>query len=359
MTEFKTIITRQCEELPEPAWDKMCGSHQPFAHKRWLRLLEAIAKAYQPYYLQVWHESELVAGAICYPQRHFHLSAHLSSPLLAWGVQQGLHLVGPLSCHLPLFAYPGIILAEGIVTEAVLPLLVDELKKVQRDERSQLLSINPLSTEPELLLSQWPGFSSTHIVADAVLDIVWDSYEAYQMSLPGKKRAEIRRVRNRAADANVQVEECSLAETDDARVEALIQEVMIHHGTPYSFNAQLVKRTAALLDPCDYAHLIARHNGDIIGTLTLFLSEGIMLVRWAGLAYERTRDNYTYHLLMSETVRIAIERQARQLKLGGTAFTLKKQLGARLENRVALLKLRNPLLNQALKVALALQPGSR
>lgn len=355
MREYKTIITRQSEELPTPAWDKMCGTRQPFAHKRWLQLLELIARDYEPYYLQLWCDGELVAGAVCYAQRYFHLSAHLSSPLLAWGARQGLRLVRPLSCHLPLFAYPGIILAEGVPADSVLPRLMDELKKVQRAAHSQLLSINPLTSTPDDSLQQWPSFRSTHIVADAVLDIAWDSYDAYQMWLPGKKRAEIRRVRNRAADAGVLVEECSLAETDEGRVEALIREVYAHHGSHYSFRPHMVRNTAVFLHPADYAHLIARHEGQIVGTLTLFISEGVMLVRWAGLDYTRTRDNFTYHLLMSETVRIAIERGVYQLKLGGTAFTLKKQLGARLEERVALVKLRNPLLNRAMQLALARQ----
>lgn len=353
MRECKTIITRQSEELPESAWNKMCGTRQPFAHKRWLQLLELIAKDYQPYYLQLWSGGDLVAGAVCYAQRHFHLSAHLPSPLLAWGVRQGLRLVGPLSCHLPLFAYPGIILAEAMPADEVMPQLINELNKVQRAEHSQLLSINPLTSTQDNYWQQMPNFRPTHIVADAVLDIAWDSYDDYQMWLPGKKRAEIRRVRNRAADAGVQVEECVLNETEDAQVEALIREVYEHHGSLYSFKPQMVKNTAVFLPPSDYAHLIARHEGKIVGTLTLFISEGVMLVRWAGLDYDRTRDNFAYHLLMSETVRIAIERGVRQLKLGGTAFTLKKQLGARLEERVALVKLRNPLLNRAMQMALA------
>lgn len=357
MSVFKTIITRQCNELPADAWNKLCGTRQPFAHVRWLRLLEAIASAYQPRYLQVWRGDELMAGAICYPQQHFHLSAHMSSTLVAWGAQQGLRLVGPMSCHLPLFAYPGIILADDAPVESLLPLLAEELKKMQRKEHSQLLSINPLSAENHGMLTQWPGFTPTHIVEDAVLDIAWDSYDAYQMWLPAKKRAEIRRVRNRAADAGVEVKECCLRETDGTRVEQLIREVTTHHGSPYPFNPEMVRQTAVLLNSNDYAHLIAMHRGDMIGTLTLFFSGGVMLVRWAGLDYERTLDTYTYHLLMSETVRIAIERGARQLKLGGTAFTLKKQLGARLEKRMALLQLRNPLLNQAMGLAMARQKG--
>jgi predicted N-acyltransferase len=262
-----------------------------------------------------------------------------------------------MSCHLPLFAYPGIILAEDAPIESLLPRLAAELKKLQREEQSQLLSINPLSTENDTMLTQWPGFTPTRIVEDAVIDIVWNSYDDYQMWLPGKKRAEIRRVRNRAADAGVQVKECSLAETDDARIEQLIQQVRAHHGSAYPFKPQMVRQTAVSLNPCDYSHLVAIHKGDIIGTLTLFFSEGIMLVRWAGLEYERTRDTYAYHLLMSETVRIAIERGARQLKLGGTSFTLKKQLGARLESRIALLKLRNPVLNQAMRLVLDRHKG--
>ncbi len=333
----------------------MCGTSQPFAHVRWLRLLELIASSYQPHYLQVWQDDELVAGAICYPQRHFHLSAHISSSLLAWGAQQGLKFVGPVSCHLPLFAYPGVILAENAPADVLLPLLAAELTKIQREERSQLLSINPLYTESDARLARWPGFAPTHIVEDAVIDIAWDSYDAYQMWLPGKKRAEIRRVRNRAADAGVQVRECSLAETDEARIEQLIREVTTHHDSAYPFNPRMVRQTAVLLNECDYAHLVAQQDGVVIGTLTLFISEGVMLVRWAGLDYEQTRNNYAYHLLMSETVRVAIERRVQQLKLGGTSFTLKKQLGARLESRTALLKLRNPLLNKVMQLMLTQQ----
>ena len=358
MSRFRTVITRRCDALPGPAWDKMCGASQPFAHLRWLHLLEAIASYYHPHYLQVWHEDELVAGAICYPQRHFHLSAHISSSLLAWGAEIGLKLAGPMSCHLPMFAYPGIILAQDAPVADLLPVLAAELTKIQRTEHSQLLSINPLIVEKETRLTQWPSFTPTHIVADAILDIAWDSYDDYQMWLPGKKRAEIRRVRNRAADAGVEVVECPLQETDSVRIEQLIREVRESHGSPYPFNPGLVQQTAALLNHNDYAHLVAIQKGDIIGTLTLFFSGGVMLVRWAGLEYERTRDSYAYHLLMSETVRVAIDRGAKQLKLGGTSFTLKKQLGARLEARTALLKLRNPVLNQAMNLALTRQKGA-
>lgn len=353
MSQFRTVITRCCDQLPAPAWDELCGARQPFAQIRWLRLLEAITTHYEPVYVQVWQQEKLAAGIVCHPQRHFHLSAHLSSPLLAWAATQALRLITPLSCLLPLYAYPGIILAEGVDTAVLLPALANILKQIQKAERSQLLSINPVSLENHPALSTWPGFAQTDIVADAVLDIIWDSYDDYQMWLPGKKRAEIRRVRNRAADAGVQVELCSLAETDGARIETLMRMVMDHHASSYMFEPDVVAKTAGILNEADYRHMVAVHQGDIIGTLTLFHSEGVVLVRWAGLEYERTRDTYAYHLLMSETVRIAIEMGARQLKLGGTVFTLKKQLGASLEDRVALLRLRNPLLNKAMTQALA------
>jgi hypothetical protein len=48
MREYKAIITRRSEELPDLIWDKMCGTRQPFAHKRWLMLLELITGDYHP-----------------------------------------------------------------------------------------------------------------------------------------------------------------------------------------------------------------------------------------------------------------------------------------------------------------------
>ncbi|MCP5101595.1 MAG: hypothetical protein GY943_39125 [Chloroflexi bacterium] len=359
MSDFQTIISRQSDALPVFAWDMMCGDNQPFSHVKWLRLLEVITTHYDPYYAQIWQGDTLVAGVVCHPQRHFHLSAHLSSPLLAWGATQFLKAATPLSCMLPLYAYPGIIFAENAPVTQVLPVLSDLLKQIQQQSRSHFLSINPVSTQKHVELVNWRGFSATQIVDDAVLDIVWDDYGAYQMWLPGKKRAEIRRVRNRAADAGVYVDCLPLAKTDGTRIEQLMQMVMTHHGSSYMFESQIIEKTAVILNENDYRHMVAIHQGDIIGTLTLFHSAGVVLVRWVGLEYERTKKTYAYPLLMSETVRIAIDMGAKQLKLGGTVFTLKKQLGATLENRVALLKLRNPLLNSAMGRVLGWQQSHR
>lgn len=352
MNEYQIVLTARCQELSQVAWDDMCGAKRPFSKIKWLQLLEETVAHYDPQYAQIWQGDKLVAGLICHPQRHFHLSAHMDSQLMAWGATQLLNFVTPLSCLLPLYAAPGLVVADNTAVADIQPTLATALKQLQRQQRSQLLSINPLSTETDTEWLNWQGFAPTTIVDDAVLDITWDSYHDYQMWLPGKKRAEIRRVRNRAADAGVHVELCTLAQTDGARIEELMKMVMEHHGSSYMFKPDVVQKTAVLLNPNDYCHMVAIHQGDIIGTLTLFCSEGVVLVRWAGLDYERTRDTYAYHLLMSETVRLAIEMGAKQLKLGGTVFTLKKQLGARLEPRRALLKMRNPLLNKAMGTAL-------
>lgn len=352
MSDFQTVMARSCDELPLCAWNMLCGTRQPFTHVRWLRLLEKIITNYQPRYMQIWQGDRLVAGIVYHAQHHFHLSAHLSSSWAVWGATQLLKFITPLSCLLPLYAYPGIVIDPNTKLEQILPVLAGVLTRVQKEEQSHLLSINPVSVGSQPNIVNWAGFNAVPIVADAVLDIDWATYDAYQMWLPAKKRAEIRRVRNRAADAGVTVEVRPFAASDEERIEELIKEVMTHHSSSYMFAPNLLEKTAAILTPDDYRHMVAIHEGEIIGTLTLFISEGVALVRLAGLAYERTKKTYAYHLLMSETVRLAIEMNARQLKLGGTVFTLKKQLGAHLEDRVALLKMRTPLPNRAMSQVL-------
>jgi len=347
-------VTQSAQELPLHEWDQLAKRCNPFAKVKWLTYLEKSMSNYLPYYIQVHQNGALVYGLVFHQQENYQLSSHVKSKLSASILSIGLKVFTPNSFTLPMFATHGFISnSDNIAFENIWPDLLPVINKIQKKCGSYMFSVYPLTDKEAQHMSTF-GMVQTPILDDAILNIEWPSFEEYQSALPRKYRAEIRRVRNRAKDHGVEIEQLPLASTKASVIERLMKNVIEKHNSTYLLVDDVVKITNDYLDNTDYRHLVARLDGQVIGTLTLFHSEGLVLVRWAGLDYERTANNFTYHYLMSETVKIAIEMGAHTLKLGGTVLVLKKKLGARIVQRSAVMELRFAFMNKCSQTLLRL-----
>ncbi len=337
-------VEKSIEDVPQAAWDELSVGH-PFAQTCWLRLLELTLADYEPRYVMVWQGDKLVAGAVCHLQRKFHLSIYLKSKILAAPASRFLHLFPPLTCTLPIFNFPGVLLDASLEKSEGMALLHEAIYGVARQERSVFTGYSDLDPETGKQVLAPGSLIEMSLPPDSLLAIEWDSYEAYEAFLPKKKRAEIRRVRNRAREYGVTVKADRLRPDYEARIEQLIGSVAERHGNRYLYKPNLVHNALQVLKPDDYRFVMVCHQDDIIGHVLLMCSNGVMVVKWIGLDYPRTEPTLAYHYLMTETVYHAIEMNVQQLALGVTTYTLKKKMGAVLEPRLAAIQLRPKPIN--------------
>ncbi len=344
-------IEKTIQNVPTDAWNAMSPGH-PFVQSRWLLLLEYILADYEPRYILAWQGDRLIAGAVCHLQRKFHLSIYLKNKILRTPVSWLLRAYPPLTCTIPVFTFPGIIINSDIEQSDGVSILREAVRAVARQERSLFIGYNDLDPGTGDILSMADDMSQVSLPPESLLDIEWDTYEAYQAALPKKKRAEIRRVRNRAREHGVTVKAGELENCDEKRIERLIRNVAERHGNRYLYKPNLFQNALKVLEPDDYRLLMVCHHDEIIGNVLLLCSQGVMLVKWIGLDYPRTEPTLAYHYLMTETVYHAIEMKVKRLVLGVTTYTLKKKMGAVLEPRFAAIQFRqkpfNALLNHFL-----------
>ncbi len=155
----------------------------------------------------------------------------------------------------------------------------------------------------------------------------------------------MRRVRNRAVEQGITIDAVPLSPELSPIVAQLTQNVAERHGNTHPYQPDFITKAIPILRPQDYRFLLIRQDGDIIGCAALFHCAGEVVVKWGGFDYPRTEPTFAYHYLLTETVRHAIEMQAKRLTMGMTVYTLKKKLGAVLEDRFLLMHMRIRPLN--------------
>lgn len=331
---YRVQVDRQITQVDGAAWDVLCGQ-RPFTTVYWLRLLEEIIADYEPRYLQLWQGDQLVAGAVCLPQRHFHLSVYLKNKVLQKMAGQVLTWLPPSACLLPLFLRDGLLLHPGVETAVWLPLLLAEIENAAR--WAPFTYLGNLTPAQGTMAAQ-QAFSVVPILQDTYLDIAWDNFDDYLSHLNAKRRYRVKSYMSQAEAAGVTIQAVSLASDFAPQIEALLHSVADKHDNAFEYRPDFLQRTQAYLRPDSLHTLVACEQGEPIACITLFCSGGEMVAKWSGLNYGRTHKTYGYHFMMIHIVKKAIDLGIRRLDFGPTAYTLKRQLGARCEDRVAGLK---------------------
>ena len=344
---YRVQIDSSIEQVDRVAWDSLCGK-RPFATTHWLQLLEKTVAAYQPSYLQLWQGERLVAGAICQPQRHFHLSAYLKNRSLQKLAAKILAVRPPFTCALPLFLRDGLLVHPAVETAVWLPLLLGEIEKISRRRWAPFTYLGNLTPHHSVIAKQ-NAYTVIPILQDSYINVNWESYDAYLRHLTAKRRKNVIVATERAEKAGVVVQEADYSETLIPKMEALIRSVATEHDNAFLYCPNFLHHASAHLNSEDYRVLIACVQDELIGCVTLLRSGDEIAAKWSGLDYARTRETHAYHYLAINVVKKAIELGARRLDIGPTTYVLKRQLGAQLEDRFAALKVGIRPLNAALK----------
>lgn len=333
---YRVKIDAEIEQVDGAAWDALCGE-RPFTTVYWLKFLEQVLVDYQPHYLQLWQGERLVAGAVCQPQRHFHLSAYLKNKALHKIASQLLAWLPPNACLLPLFLRDGLLLHPGVETAVWLPRLLAEIKKLSRQRWASFTYLGNLT--PALAeCSAGQGFRIISILQDTYLDIAWDHFDDYLTHLTTRRRKRVKAYIRNAEDAGVEIQEMGRASSGMPQIEMLIRGVADKHDNAFLYQPDFLHRAQAYLQPESFHTLLAWDQDEPIATVTLFRSGDELVAKWIGMNYGRTYQTYAYHYLTINIVKKAIDLGIRRVDFGPTSYTLKRQLGCRFEDRAAGLK---------------------
>jgi hypothetical protein len=150
----------------------------------------------------------------------------------------------------------------------------------------------------------------------------------------------------------VSLQVAPLTSTIEPRLRELIGNVLRRHGVVDAYRPDLLTRAAVLLGD-DFGLLVARRGGMPVGCAALLRSGSTLLPKWLGLDYQQTLGTYTYHALLTEVVARAFDLGVDRIMLGPTVPELKRDVGARLEDRSVAWRLRSPLLTRLVSRRLA------
>lgn len=317
-----------------PDWDEFVGQHR-FAARTWLGFTETVFADYDPIYVTVRRDGRIVGAAVTARQRHLNIPAYLSGERRQRLANRAAFRLPPLSVQVSPFGIPGVIVAPDDPdpdrsTDAVLA----ALERVERRTRSPFIGVNALPADSEVYRRR--GYSFFETAPDAIIDLpagVYDDYRAYEQGLPKKHREEVRRVRNRAFRAGVKVEHLRAGQLPADELPGLMHAVYARHGSSFPYDPSYVEFGQRFLADDDFAMVTARLDERLIACVAVFRSGTHGAVRWIGLDYELAHEAHAYHLVMSESIGLALDLGVRTLALGTTNYTAKKKLGATLEPR--------------------------
>jgi predicted N-acyltransferase len=350
---YTVEVVNRIDGVDAKEWDALCQARPTVSH-RWLRLTEAAIADPQPRYLQLRQGGQLVAAAVCSLPRRARLP-----PWGPNGVSRALARrlparFRPLRCEIPISFEAGLLTRRDCDASHLIPPLLKAIGCLARRERTLFIRAGYLSAEDE----SWPGlraagYHRVHVLPEAYLEISRPTIEAYQASLPSRKRRELRRYLRRAKEAGVSVETICPSPDNEPLLRELVHNVFSRHRQHDFYAPDLFSRAKAVLGD-DFTLLEARRDGQVVACIALLRNKDVLLPRFMGLDYRRTIGTFTYHALLAESVSKAIELGVRSVRFGPTVYEIKRDLGALLHDRFTAIATGDRLLNTFLGVGLGL-----
>jgi predicted N-acyltransferase len=279
-------------------WDVLAGTEPTMTH-RWQRVMESSRVAYQPRYLLAEDRNGPVAAIVAEKSPSFGGSGWRNLLLR----RLTLIVSAPYSSrHCGIATRPG-----------VSPDYIDRLLRyLAWHERRPLLGIANVDSAD---LAGWKQrhFRARRQPPRMVLDLESPSYEQYLERLSAQARKELRRVRRRAADADVVVRQVPL---DGCATELypLLAEVAHRHG-PVAFSPELFPALARELN--DRTVVLAASAKGTSAGFALCLRDGTSLLAIiAGLRYALAYPSSAYFVLLDELVRWSLEHGIERIYAG-------------------------------------------
>lgn len=313
---------RSIREIDEARWDAVTGGVLQMTH-RWLRVVEASWRFYQPLYLLLEDENGPCAAAL----------ANTSITLeKRFGFLGCFYQLSSLIVRPPFASRPSVVVRPGLRLDAIMPELNAAFGQLSRQERRLLIAVGNIGAA-DVSMWQAAGFLAVRQPSVSLLDVP-ATYDDYLQSLPGKDRRELQRIRRRADELGVRFETGPLGD-DSEKIYALLSEVYAKHGVKQDaipFTPQLLVSLAQEMP--DEVVLIRGYFADeLVGVFLNLLEPTMLLAFTAGLRYEIARPTLLYFLLLDESIRLGIQRGVSQVYVGRTNEREKRRQGFSADER--------------------------
>lgn len=345
-------VAQRIDQIDSQEWDAL-GGEQPFVQHRWLWLTERVLRNYQPRYALARRDGRLEAGAICSIRDQF------QNRFLRSSANWMLHRFPCVRCGLPI-TFDGGLLVHPEADQTTLPGLLESLNRCASQAHASFVGVDHLRADhPAWRLLEQARYHRAQLLTETYLEIAWPSLEDYLTALPKKRRQRIHAIQRRAERERIvveQVELSSLSEETLRRLRQMVGDVFRRHGEPDVYIDDLYAQAATILGD-GFRLLVARQNGEIIGSIGVLHSQGELAGKWMGLDYARTLNTSTYLAFNVALIAEAIQCGARRLRMGATSYETKQYFGAVAEERFSGLAMRSRALNLLAGAALHITGG--
>lgn len=333
-------IAHSIHEIEAAAWDAVAGSEIGMSHQ-WLRVIERCWQPYAPRYVLLHDEQGPQAVVV----------TNTKDP------DRPLGRVGQLLQRLMVVVMPpytsigcGVLVRPGADRATVLPQATAVLDKLLGEARRPLLLLGNLR-EADLPLWRTQGFVPSPQPAVSLLDLP-DNYDVYLQNLPKKDRAELRRMRRKGEELQVELQHGPL-QGDGEAIYPLLREVFAHYQTPMPFTPAFFIALEAEM-PGQAILFKGFVNGELAGVSLCLRRQTTLWWPMVGLNYTLSRPSQLYFLLIDEMVRWGIANGIRQIYGGVSKEREKRKHGFYQQARWIGYRARSPLLNTPLRLAIPL-----
>lgn len=309
------------EDIESRVWDEL-GAGQAFQSYRWYAYAERVlAKNSRPFYTLVFENRILVGRAA------FYLSPSEALPIQSSFLRGFAGVVfrrWPLFiCRSPFSGLSGLVLSDTANPDL---LLAEICAACLKQARSWKASFAFYDFVEQAHIGQWPPSFRPLMLNDPgmLLQISWPDFESYLASLGKDERYHYRRAQRKAQEAGIVVERHErVMDADEAL--ALIRNMLRKFAsTPAPWTRAMLENLALV----DATWLTASLGGRLVGCGLTLRDRDAQLHTALGL---RDGTPYVYFSLLYESLKIAFERGARQVRLGSGAYDVKRRLGAQVE----------------------------
>jgi len=333
-------LAHSITEIAPAEWDAVVGAELTMSH-RWLRVVEQTWQHCQSLYVLFRNGEEAIAVAVANRETPFHRASKAGSLL----TRCMFFVTPPFSS-----TGCGVLTRPGVELAQVLPQVVPILERIMWHERRPLLVISNLPGQ-DLPVWQTQAFAPSAQPCLSILDLP-ASYADYLQTLDKKDRAELRRIRRRAAEQQVTFQQGPL-NGDGEAIYPLLRTVFDQHATPIPFTPAFFTRLEQVM-PDEVMLFKGFVSGQLAGVSFCLRHAQTLWWPMVGLDYALARPTYLYFLLIDEMVQWSIQQGIQRIYGGTTAEQEKRKHGFYQQERWLGYHAQPAVLNHVIKFALPL-----
>lgn len=322
-------------------WDRLAGDNA-FATYGWLLTVETCSRGrIEPLYFVHREHGVAVANAVCYVASRSDDVETLDHMIYGRATRAAralrLSFLPGLVCG-PALGYGWHIGLDSGLTAAdadrVRGIMIDAMEAAARDRRLEVSFVHVMDHERGLqrFLRERRYLQCSNVPV-AVLDVRWESFDAYLEHLSKRTRTEFRRQikHNRAAGTVIDIRAPTRGH-DRRALELIDANNRKHSGLQFALNEGCFASFDEHMD--GRARLFAATKAEALTAACLVLRQGTCAYAVAvGVDQERAGDDYTYfHLAYNSTIADAIGSGVTRLYYGRGLYEVKLRRGCSLEN---------------------------